>query len=65
MSIYLPLTKVQHEIIIAISELIEIRENEPNNNKKTNINAFKISNHINRSYNTVRTNLKKLKELKC
>ncbi|ADG93350.1 hypothetical protein Arnit_1696 [Arcobacter nitrofigilis DSM 7299] len=65
MSLYLPLTKIQHEIIVAISELIYIRESEPNNNKKTNINAFKISKHINRDYKTVRTNLKKLKEIRC
>ena len=65
MSLYLPLTKIQHEIIVAISELIYIRESEPNNNKKTNINAFKISKHINRDYKTVRANLKKLKEIRC
>ncbi|RXJ86350.1 hypothetical protein CRV00_15040 [Malaciobacter molluscorum] len=65
MSLYLPLTKIQHEIIVAISDLICIRESEPNNNKKTNINAFKISKHIKRDYKTVRTNLKKLKEISC
>ena len=59
------LTTIQQEIIKAISELTIKREEEKNNNKKTNINAFSISKHIKRDYKTVKTHLKKLKELVC
>ncbi len=59
------LSKIQIEILSAISELTIKRENENNNNKKTNINAFSISKHINRDYKTVKSHLKKLKEHLC
>jgi F0F1-type ATP synthase assembly protein I len=63
MLLQITLTKLQAEIIKAISDLTIERENEPNNNKKTNINAFKISKYINRDYKTVKKHLKNLKEL--
>lgn len=59
------INQIQKEIIQAISELTIKRENENNNNKKININAFSISKHIKRDYKTVKTHLKKLKELVC
>jgi hypothetical protein len=65
MILQITLTKLQHEILVAVSELIIKREEEKNNNKKTQINAFSISKHIKRDYKTVKSHLKKLKESIC
>ena len=38
--IQVTLTKLQHEAIVGILELLEIRKNENSINKQTNINIF-------------------------
>lgn len=57
------ITPLQHDILVAISQLISKREEEPNNNKKTTINAYSIAQTCGRNYNAVRKNLKKLKDI--
>lgn len=58
------LNSIQIALLPVIANLIENRANEPNNNKKTNINAHTIHKKSGISYNAVKTNLLKLKELK-
>ncbi len=58
------LNSIQIALLPVIAQLIENRANEPNNNKKTNINAHTIHKKSGISYNAVKTNLLKLKELK-
>lgn len=60
--IQVTLTKLQHEAIVGILELLEIRKNENSINKQTNINAYSISNHIGRSYKGLKKSLTNLKE---
>lgn len=57
------LNSIQIALLPVIAQLIENRANEPNNNKKTNINAHTIHKKSGISYNAVKTNLLKLKEL--
>jgi len=59
----LKVTPIQYDILIAITELISKREDEPHNNKKTSINAHSISQMCGRSYNAIKKNLKLLKEI--
>lgn len=59
------ITQLQAEILGAISDLTIKRDEEVNNNKKTTINAYSISKHINREYKAVKRNLIKLKEKVC
>ena len=56
------INKIQYEIIKGILDLFQIRKQENSTNKKTNINAFKISKHINRDYKAVKRQISNLKE---
>lgn len=60
--IQINITNTEYKIIQAFLELTEIRKQEIPINKRTNINAFSISKHIGKSYNTVKNNLIKLNE---
>lgn len=60
--IQITLTKLQHEALIGILDLLEIRKNEDSIKKQTNINAFSLSNHIGRSYYGLKKSLTNLKE---
>lgn len=60
--IQIQVTQMQHEAIIGILELLEIRKNEDSINKQTNINAFSLSKHIGRSYKGLKKSLTNLKQ---
>lgn len=60
--IQISITNTEYQIIQAFLELTEVRKQEVSINKKTNINAFSISKHIGKSYNTVKNNLTNLKQ---
>lgn len=60
--IQIEITVTEFKIIQAFLELTEIRKQEVSINKRTNINAFSISKHIGKSYNTVKNNLTNLQK---
>lgn len=60
--IQITLTHTEYEILQGFLELTEVRKQEVSIKKRTNINAFSISKHIGKSYNTVKSNLTNLKQ---
>ena len=62
-NIHLSVNSIEYEILKAIGNLILMREEEDNNNKKIDINAHSVSCFTGRSYVTTKKYLKKLKDL--
>ena len=54
---------IEYDILKAIGNLILMREEEDNNNKKIDISAHSVSCFTGRSYVTTKKYLKKLKDL--
>ncbi len=63
-TILVPLNQFQIAMLPVIADLIEERAREPNNHKSINVNAHIIKKRTNLHYQTVKTNLLKLKDLK-
>ena len=61
--IVLKVNPIEYDILKAIGNLILMREEEDNNNKKIDINAHSVSCFTGRSYVTTKKYLKKLKDL--